>query len=70
MEQYRLGGFDVLSKGHKYTGFEGVKRYFSDKYNEQQNAFDNKFRRHLKNIVSIPNVANRHNRRTYEHFWG
>lgn len=56
MEQYRLGGFDVLSKGHKYTGFEGVKRYFSDKYNEQQNAFDNKFRRHLENIVSIPTL--------------
>lgn len=53
---YQLGGFDVVSKGHKYTGFEGVKRYFSDKYNEQHNAFDNKFRRHLEKIVSIPTL--------------
>lgn len=51
---YSAGGFDVVPKSNKYTGFEGVKRYYVDKYNEQHDVFDNRFRKHLEKIVSIP----------------
>jgi len=51
---YSAGGFDVVPKSNKYTGFEGVKRYYVDKYNEQHDVFDNRFRKHLEKIISIP----------------
>ena len=53
---YSAGGFEVVAKSNKYTGFEGVKRYYVDKYNEQQDVFDNRFRKHLEKIVSIPTL--------------
>ena len=44
---YQKHGFDIIPQDQKYTGFELVKDYFAEKYNDGW-AFEKKFRMPLE----------------------
>lgn len=55
---YRAAGFDAVPKENKMTGFETIKAFYSDKYNEigTVRKFDELYRTPLKTIVQLPSV--------------
>lgn len=57
---YGYGGFKAGRKPSKYTGFESIRLYYSDKYNEKETVreFNKRFRKPLENIVSQPCIDN------------
>lgn len=59
-EMYRRAGFKSLPKQNKLTGFEAIKQYYSDKYNEIGTCrkFDHLYRAPLQRIVKIPSGDN------------
>ena len=58
-DMYRKAGFTSLPKENKMTGFEAVKQYYSDKYNEVGTCrkFDEMYRKPLHKIVDLPGVG-------------
>jgi hypothetical protein len=55
---YQAAGFDAVPKENKMTGFETIKAFYSDKYNEigTVRKFDELYRTPLKTIVHLPSV--------------
>lgn len=55
---YREAGFTAKPKQNKMTGFETIKTFYSDKYNEigTIRKFDELYRNPLKTIVNLPSV--------------
>jgi len=56
---YREAGFNSSPKQDKMTGFETIKTYYSDKYNEvgTRRKFDELYRKPLHTIIQLPNAA-------------
>ena len=56
-ELYRAGGFDVIPRGEKATGFELFRKYLNKKHNfESSDYFDEKFRRPMEEMVKDPKL--------------
>jgi hypothetical protein len=56
---YKSAGFNAVPKENKMTGFETIKSFYSDKYNEigTVRKFDELYRTPLKKIVHLPSIA-------------
>jgi len=51
---YREGGFPICARADKWTGFELVKRYFSNPSNRSESVFENRFRSPLEKTWPLP----------------
>lgn len=56
--KFRAMGFEAKPKPSKYTGFEHIRQYYSDKYNEQHTIreFNNRFRKPIEHMISEPEL--------------
>lgn len=56
---YKHLGFSAEPKEDKYTGFEHIRQYYSDKYNEQYTIreFNNRYRAPLEAIIKEPEMS-------------
>lgn len=53
-DTYRAGGFSVVNREDKFTGFETVKQFFAEYYGGDLTTFDQKFRQPLERELFIP----------------
>jgi hypothetical protein len=51
---YRDGGFDVVDRADKFTGFEEVKKYFQKYFGEDERSYDRHFRIPLQELYPPP----------------
>ena len=58
-KMYKQAGFSSVPKQDKMTGFEAIKTYYSDKYNEVGTIrkFDELYRKPLHTIIQLPDAA-------------